>query len=345
MPVSSSIVNPIAQRIRDVFGDIHPCCRSARQPSSEAFAMNPPTDHRPSPWHAGEKAMHARVGVTGDIEAYGRRVIRDYMPDQHRDFYHQLPFMIVGAVDTQGRPWATLLEGPEGFVTSPDPRRLVLATERDPQDPAASGLDAGSAVGLLGIELHTRRRNRMNGILEHVAADRLQVAVEHAFGNCPQYIQKRLYTREQTVRGKQAARQDFTSLDEPLIEMIHKADTFFVASYIEHEDGRRSVDVSHRGGRPGFIHVTANRLTIPDYAGNLHFNTLGNLQLNPVAGLLFVDFDSGDVLQLSGTTALIFSSPMIDTFKGAERLWTLDVQHAVLRRRALSIRWKLQEMA
>ncbi|WP_137806701.1 pyridoxamine 5'-phosphate oxidase family protein [Pseudomonas sp. G(2018)] len=302
-------------------------------------------NRRPSPWHAGEKAMHEKVGIAENMEAYGQRVIRDYMPDQHRDFYRQLPFMIVGAVDTQGRPWATLLEGPEGFVTSPDPRRLVLGTKLDPQDPAASGFDAGSAIGLLGIELHTRRRNRINGIVQQGDAGRLEVAVEHSFGNCPQYIQQRTYTREDIRRKEQGARQDFTLMDETLREMIRKADTFFVASYIEHDDGLRSVDVSHRGGRPGFIKVTGNRLTIPDYAGNLHFNTLGNLQLNPVAGLLFVDFVSGDVLQLSGTTELISNSPMMGAFKGAQRLWTLDVQQAVLRPRALSIHWDFQAYA
>ena len=85
--------------------------------------MNHLPKHRPSPWHAGEKALQERLGVAERMDVLGRKVIRDYMPDQHRDFYHQLPFMIVGAVDGQGRPWASLIEGPEGFVTSPDPRR------------------------------------------------------------------------------------------------------------------------------------------------------------------------------------------------------------------------------
>lgn len=75
--------------------------------------------HRTSPWHAGEKAIQERVGVADRMEVHGQKVIRDYMPDQHREFYQQLPFIIVGAVDQQGRPWATLLEGAEGFITSP----------------------------------------------------------------------------------------------------------------------------------------------------------------------------------------------------------------------------------
>jgi ferredoxin-NADP reductase/predicted pyridoxine 5'-phosphate oxidase superfamily flavin-nucleotide-binding protein len=307
--------------------------------------MNHLPKHRPSPWHAGEKALQERLGVAERMDVLGRKVIRDYMPDQHRDFYHQLPFMIVGAVDGQGRPWASLIEGPEGFVTSPDPRRLVIDASLDPQDPATPGLQPGGALGLLGIELHTRRRNRINGIVQRVDGDRLEIAVEHSFGNCPQYIQRRGYSRDEARRRSAAPREDGTALDERLATLIRQADTFFVASYVEHEDDQRSVDVSHRGGRSGFIKVDGNRLTIPDYAGNLHFNTLGNLQANPLAGLLFVDFDSGDLLQLSGRTELLFDSPLRDAFEGAERLWTLDVDRVVVRRRALALRWDFEEFA
>ncbi|MFP6799959.1 MAG: FAD-binding oxidoreductase, partial [Pseudomonas sp.] len=115
-------------------------------------------NHRRSPWHAGEKTLQETYGVSERMEVIGQKVIRDYMPDQHREFYQQLPFMLAGAVDAQQRPWATLLEGPEGFVTSADPQQLLLAVQPDAQDPAASGLQPGHAIGLLGIELHTRRR-------------------------------------------------------------------------------------------------------------------------------------------------------------------------------------------
>ncbi|WP_447748930.1 pyridoxamine 5'-phosphate oxidase family protein [Pseudomonas nicosulfuronedens] len=299
--------------------------------------------HRTSPWHAGEKAIQERVGVAERMEVHGQKVIRDYMPEQHREFYHQLPFIIVGAVDDQGRPWATVLEGAEGFVTSPDPKSLLLDSVPDSQDPAASGLQAGQSIGLLGIELHTRRRNRMNGVLREVDGGLLAVAVEQSFGNCPQYIQKREWSRDEQRYSQRAPREDFSALNEELATIIRNADTFFVASYVQHEDGERSVDVSHRGGRPGFVRVTGNHLTIPDYAGNLHFNTLGNLQANPQAGLLFVDFESGDVLQVHGRTDLLFDSPLLAAFEGAERLWTLDIQHAVLRRSALALRWNFRE--
>ncbi|GAB7529176.1 hypothetical protein PS3A_15850 [Pseudomonas sp. 3A(2025)] len=301
--------------------------------------------HRRSPWHAGEKMLQELYSVSERMEVVGQKAIRDYMPDQHREFYQQLPFMVVGAVDADNRPWATFLEGAEGFVTSPDPQRLLIAAQPDSQDPAASGLHAGQAIGLLGIELHTRRRNRINGVIEQVSAAGLAVSVEHSYGNCPKYIQERSYTRFTEDAQDCPPRQDFIELNAHTRELIRAADTFFIASYFDHDAQNRSIDVSHRGGRAGFVKVEGNRLTIPDYAGNLFFNTLGNLKVNARAGLLFVDFTNGDMLQLSGRTELILDSPMIHAFEGAERLWVFDVEQVVLRPAAVSLRWTFHDYA
>jgi ferredoxin-NADP reductase len=182
----------------------------------------------------------------------------------------------------------------------------------------------------------------MNGLIAQATGGCLDVQVEQSFGNCPQYIQLREYTRvDEPAQG----RIDAQGLDATTAAMIENADTLFVASYIEHPHGQRSVDVSHRGGRPGFVRVEGNRLSIPDYAGNLHFNTLGNLLENPQAGLLFFDFMTGDVLQVTGRTEVLLDSPLIKAFEGAERLWTLDIEHVVLRRAAVSLRWVFQEYA
>lgn len=169
------------------------------------------------------KSLQEKVGVAERMEQFGQKVIRDYMPDQHRQFYHQLPFMVAGTVDAQGRPWATLLEGPEGFVTSPEPRQLVISATPAADDPAASGIAAGQSIGLLGIELHTRRRNRINGQISLGAAGQLLVEVEQSFGNCPQYIQLRDYRR---VDEPAMPREDSTILDARATAMIESADTF-----------------------------------------------------------------------------------------------------------------------
>lgn len=295
-----------------------------------------------SPWHAGEKQLQERVGVAERMEEFGRRVIRDHMPDQHRDFYRQLPFVLLGSVGADGRPWASIVEGPIGFAHSPEPRLLRLDTGLSSADPASSALSAGAAVGLLGIELHSRRRNRLNGHVRSHDEHGLAIAVDQAFGNCPQYIQLRQHLTAAPTSQPAAEAEYLDHLDELAQRSIAAADTFFVASYVTLDDGQLAVDVSHRGGQAGFVRVQGNRLSIPDFAGNLHFNTLGNLLLNPQAGLLFIDFASGDLLQLSGRTELTLEGEEISAFQGAERLWHVDVEQVIRRRAALRLRWDFQ---
>ncbi len=290
-----------------------------------------------SPWHAGEKQLQQHVGVADRMEAFGRKVIRSEMPDQHRKFYQQLPFMVYGAVDPQGNPWASILEGEPGFAHSPAPGTLHFNSLPAADDPAQ--LSGGAAIGLLGIELHSRRRNRLNGRIDALSASGFDVSVEQSFGNCPQYIQLRQFHSVPLADPSTRLATRLDSLDEAAVATINAADTFFVASYVD-VAGERSVDVSHRGGQAGFVRVEGNRLTIPDFAGNLHFNTLGNLLLNPRAGLLFVDFETGDLLHLYGRTELILDGPEVDAFLGAERFWMFHVERVVRRPAALSLRWR-----
>lgn len=295
-----------------------------------------------SPWHAGEKQLQARVGVAEQMEVFGRQVIRDYLPEQHRDFYRQLPFVLMGTVAADGRAWAGVIEGKPGFAHSPEPQTLQLDVNLDPRDPCSAGLLDGNAVGLLGIELHSRRRNRLNGQVCGRHAGGMSIAVDQAFGNCPQYIQRRQFQLRQVEADHHRPAEQSDHLDARARAMIAQADTFFVASYVQLEDGRLAVDVSHRGGQAGFVRVEGSRLTIPDFAGNLHFNTLGNLLLNPCAGLLFIDFARGDLLQLSGSTELTLEGEAIQSFQGAERLWHLEVEKVVFRPSALRLRWQFE---
>ena len=220
-------------------------------------------------------------------------------------------------------PWASILEGRPGFAHSPEPGLLQFSSLPAADDPAQ--LSDGAAIGLLGIELHTRRRNRINGRIGAMTASGFAVTVEQSYGNCPQYIQLRQFRSVPLADPATRIAQHLNELDDAAKAMIAGADTFFVASYVD-VDGQRSVDVSHRGGQSGFVQVEGNRLTIPDFAGNLFFNTLGNLLVNPRAGLLFIDFNSGDLLHLSGRTEIILEGPQVEAFQGAERLWTFHVE-------------------
>lgn len=293
-------------------------------------------------WHEGEKFIQEKVGVAERMEGVGQRVIRDFMPDQHRQFYAQLPFMVLGSVDAEGDAWATFLEGEPGFMSSPSPTTLDIAAGAHPLDPAGRGMFDGAPVGLLGIEMHTRRRNRMNGVLSPLEHG-FRVEVDQSFGNCPRYIQLRDFSFDRDPGAVFPGQvETLATIDPAARALIEGADAFFVATYADREE-RRQVDVSHRGGKPGFVRVDEDGLlTIPDFNGNLFFSTLGNIHLNGKAGLLFVDYATGDVLQMSGDAEVIFESPEIAAFQGAERLWRFRARHIVRRSDGLALRWAFQ---
>ncbi|MBX4956824.1 pyridoxamine 5'-phosphate oxidase family protein [Rhizobium lentis] len=293
-----------------------------------------------SPWHEGELAMQRSIGVVERMDGPGRNFIRKAMPEQHRAFFPMLPFVVLGAVDARGDVWATVRAGRPGFMSSPVPEALDVELRRDPDDPADAGMEDGDAIALLGIQLETRRRNRLNGVIRRVDAEAFRLRVGQSFGNCPQYIQPRsaAFVRDPdavtAMRPIRSAR-----LDDRTQRMVERADTFFVASYVD-RDGERQVDVSHRGGDAGFVRVSAEGvLTIPDFPGNRFFNTLGNILVNPKAGLVFVDFEAGDLLQMTGKAEVLLDSPEISAFQRAERLWRFTPEEIVLRLDALPLRW------
>ena len=285
-----------------------------------------------SPFHAGEQAVQTRMGVREKVENIGRRIIRDYMPDQHREFYALLPFLIIGTTDGEGQPWASIVAGPSGFITAPTPHELRIATPPLFGSPLEEALRLGADIGILGILPANRRRNRITGRTSAVDKDGFTVSVLQSFGNCPQYIQTREVAVLPEVNQPQQPRPvtQGEALDAAAQRLITQADTFFIATaYASSEDGAAlGADASHRGGKPGFVQVEGDRtLVFPDFSGNLHFNTVGNILLNPKAGLLFIDFDHGDLLYLTGEASMVWEGPEVAGFEGAERLIRLRVSH------------------
>jgi hypothetical protein len=298
-----------------------------------------------APFHPGELEVQSRVGVREKISAIGQRVIRDVMPEQHREFFPQLPFILVGALDAAGKPWASMLVGAPGFITSPDPRRLHIAAQPLPGDPLADSLRVGADVGLLGIELHTRRRNRLNGPIISADERGFSVRVAQSFGNCPKYINRRGYQFvERDPRRARARTLD--RLDNHARALINNADTFFIATHYGSAERSRShgADVSHRGGKMGFVRIDDERtLTWPDFVGNYLFNTLGNLQRNPQAGLMFPGFDSGDMLYVSGRGEIVWDGDEVRTYAGAQRLVRFRIERVVHSEATLPLQWQLEE--
>ncbi|MBU9435569.1 pyridoxamine 5'-phosphate oxidase family protein [Burkholderia multivorans] len=301
-----------------------------------------------SPFHAGERAVQQRAGVTDAADAIGLRGIRRFMPDQHRTFFAQLPFFVVGGVDADGQPWATLRVGDPGFVSSPDARTLTIAGGTLPDDPLAGTWRAGALLGGLGIEFATRRRNRVNGVVQAVDGDALTIAVEQSFGNCAKYIQARTPTAAPHDAHARPATQRSDRLGDDDRALLAQADTFFVASANASAEAgvARGADVSHRGGMPGFVRVEdARTLATPDFSGNRLFNTLGNLQHDPRAGLLFVDFERGDLLYVAARAEIVWDGPLVASFDGAQRVVRFHVTDVRRTGAVLPFRWSPVERA
>jgi len=269
--------------------------------------------------------------------------IRPAMPDQHRDFFRLLPYLFAATTDVRGWPMASILTGAPGFVHSPDPATLRIDALAAPEDPAASNFHDGSMIGLLGLDLTTRRRNRANGRVAAVDDRGLTVAIDQSFGNCAQYIQVR---RPAPHPRPAVPAQELGGLDPDARGLIAGADTFFVASRSRTDIAEAGgLDVSHRGGRPGFVGIEGDTLVIPDFRGNRFFNTLGNLLGDPRAGLLFIDFETGDLLQVAVSAEVIWNGPEVDAFEGARRLLRMQVLAARRMPAALPLRWGRAQMS
>lgn len=284
------------------------------------------------PFHTGELRAQQLAGG-GPAGA----PIRSLMPDQHRQFFPLLPFLCVAVADDTGWPVATLLHGAPGFVSSPEPGQLYFAATPDLDDPARSYLNAGADIGILGIDLATRRRNRANGVIAHAGSAAVLVNVHQSFGNCPKYIHVRQLDFIDRQKGRSEA---FGSLLPPdAMTLIRACETMFVASSSgDAIDGpARGLDISHRGGEAGFLRLTGNTLTVPDYPGNRYFNTLGNLLVDPRSALVMVDFKTGDILQLQGTAEIRWQADEGDSDARAEREWGFTVVRGWLRRGAFPL--------
>jgi predicted pyridoxine 5'-phosphate oxidase superfamily flavin-nucleotide-binding protein len=295
-----------------------------------------------SPFHAGELAIQGRMGTQAKMDRQGRQMIREYLPDQFRRFFPQLPYIIVGTVDATGSPWASILVGEPGFLSSLDDRTLQVAAKPLFGDPLTNTLADRIDIGLLGIELHTRRRNRVNGTVTAIDSDRFEVQVGQSFGNCPKYIQARMFELIEQDSATPRSIHQFQMLGSEEWAAIAIADTLFIATAYQNTSAgiASGVDVSHRGGKPGFVRLDDDyTLTVPDFSGNCQFNTFGNLELNPRAGLLFVDFERSNLLYLTGTAEVIWEGAQINDYEGAERLFRFHLDRGYRVEGSLPLRW------
>jgi len=290
-------------------------------------------------FHPGEIAVQERVGVRYGADKIGRS-IDDEVPPAAAHFLAQRYSLYAGSLDAAGRPWASQLVGPPGFVTTVDPRTVRIDAAPAPGDPLAENLRANAQVGLLAIDLVTRRRYRVNGTASLTPGGGIEVAVVQAYGNCPKYIQVREPVGVSEVPADGSGVMRAATLSAAQRARIERADTFFLAT----ANPDAGADVSHRGGRPGFVHTLDERtLVCPDYQGNMMFMSLGNIEAYPHAGALFVDFENGDVLQVTGAARIDWDAERARAFPGAQRVVELRVDAVADAPGASPLRWRLVE--
>lgn len=293
-----------------------------------------------SPFHAGEQKIQQTLGKRALMQKVGKAFIRSYMPDQHREFYLGLSYVFVGYVDDNLRPWGAIAFKKYGLITVSNETELTIDLSQMPAGFVGQFKD-GMQVGLLGLDLSNKRRNRLTGRIVDTSNNRLKIEVNQTFGNCPKYITPREINKWQPERAKCNIQQysAFNLFTNEVKQLINKSDTFFVASYYDDQNNAtpsNGTDVSHRGGEPGFVETVGNtQLIIPDYVGNNFFNTLGNIEQTGKAGLLFIDFETGDILTISGKAEILWDAKNVDATKGSKRLWQFTLQQGFFHKQYL----------
>jgi predicted pyridoxine 5'-phosphate oxidase superfamily flavin-nucleotide-binding protein len=275
-------------------------------------------------FHSGEIAVQERAGVRDIAEDVGEGIV-DHLPPGASEFLERRQMAVLGTVDSRGDVWASVVTGAPGFIETVDDRTLRIAARIPSSDPLVRNLASEGHVALFAPDFVASRRVRVNGrgVIKDGA---IYIRTEEVYGNCRRYLQERIFVgSRQTAAANQTASAG-TALSASQQEQISRADTFFVAT----DNPERGADVSHKGGNPGFVRIVDERhLAYPDYNGNSMFNTLGNLTVNPRAGLLFIDFDSGATLQLTGRASIDWSPDRARKFAGAERVVDFELEQVI----------------
>ncbi len=286
--------------------------------------------------HRGERSVQRRTGFPD--RPWGSARVDATVPRVAADFLRRQRLVVIGAATPDGAVWAAPLTGDPGFVTAPDERTVAARRSPTPGDPLAEAFENEHDVGMIAIEPASRRRMRINGRARQVA-DRLVVRTEQVYANCPKYIQARHIQACDVETGGAAGPPGAMASDGLTPDQrawIAAADTFFVATRAP----GMGADASHRGGHPGFVTVTGERrLTWPDYLGNSMYMTLGNLALDPHAGLLFLDWQRGRSLQLTGRASVDWDPRRAAGVPGAQRLVDFEVDRVVQIDGAVPLRW------
>ena len=236
--------------------------------------------------------MCSRTPSGWDVSCAGRS------PTPRGQFAAERPFVILGAADRDGRLWATMMHGKPGLLSVPSEDRLVIGARAGPDDPLARALEGELDVGLLLIDPATRRRMRVNGARAHRTGCRSRGNDSRGLRELPE-VHPAAGRDAMPLGGGTAARR---ARSGPYRRAGgHDRDDRHAVSR-EQASGRGSRRLASR--RAAWIRegdCSRSSSCMPGLsAGNMMFNTLGNLAVNPRAGMLVVDFANGRTLSSAG---------------------------------------------
>ncbi|PDY76784.1 pyridoxamine 5'-phosphate oxidase family protein [Bacillus cereus] len=270
-------------------------------------------------FHSGERTVHDLLGVQ-KIANSASTMIQQTLPKKFMNFLNGQNSFVMSSMDQRGRVWSSFLAGNPGIIQAIEADIVKINTKINEGDPLFLNILQHKEVGILVIDFASRIRIRINGKVSIVYPDgNFEIKIEQVFGNCPKYIQARRFEYKAVEEIVNKKLHPLNTLNKKQQNWISESDTFIIAS----ASFEGKMDISHRGGMPGFVHVINEKSIIfPDYSGNMLFNTLGNIFQNPNVGLLFFDFNTGGTLQITGEASIIWNidQDILSKFPGAQRL-------------------------
>jgi predicted pyridoxine 5'-phosphate oxidase superfamily flavin-nucleotide-binding protein len=181
---------------------------------------------------------------------------------------------------------------------------------------------------------------KVKGRAEALSGGGYRLHASSVYALCPKYIQARQLLPSGEPAEAVPVPVEGSRLTEAQQHLVGSADTFFLCT----AHAEAGADASHRGGNPGFVRVLGpERLEFPDYADNNMFNSLGNLELSPRAGLLFLDFERGGTLQLTGEARATWEPARLARFPGARRVLEFHVAQVRELAGVSPLRWSLPD--
>ena len=261
--------------------------------------------------HKGEISIQKKRHTPDELASQISNYIAPDMPQQHAEFFANLPYLPIGTTDTQGRPWASLLVTPSTGMHVLPQNEMRVSAHISPGDPFLRAVTQTHSTtpeyqllfAGVGVDFANRRRNKIAGNIVQADTDtsgklHLRLKSNQHLGNCPKYITVR--TLVPHTRKPQMVFDHFDYLDKPLSQeckdVINQASTLFLATKHQPEENAAIDDAdmgfNHRGGAPGFVRVYEE----PQNPGDKppHSNSEANSADTPITTYLVLPDYSGN---------------------------------------------------